>query len=225
MKTNRFQQDGFVIQRGVQYPVRGSGIPGSRVNVVYGRRKADAHVDRDGNWTAWLDPLDAGGPDNLVISSGTDSLVISNVCAGDVWVCSGQSNMEMTLQGADTGPADAAGATDCLLRMGRVPTTVEMDPSVELKKISWQESKPETAANFSAIGYYFGAHLRRNLNIPVGLVQCAVGATPAESWVPRYVLEDDRDYDLIFERWKRSLSVFPDPGKIYEKAFAEWAIS
>jgi len=222
LKLNTFQQDGCVIQRGVRYPVRGMADPHARIMVTYGSIGAGTQAGEDGRWTAWLDPQEAGGPRDLRVEAGADCRVVSNVCVGDVWVCSGQSNMEMVLKDADTGPADALRATDSLLRLATVPTTVTLDPLDGVRLAGWKPCDPESAAAFSAIGYYFGAHLRERLKVPIGLIKAAVGGTPGESWVPMRVLRADPDYGPIFDRWNRSLAVYPDSEKTYDKAFAQW---
>jgi len=223
LQLNSFQSDGFVIQHGVPYPIRGRGDPGRHIEVIYKNQRVIATVSADGSWVAWLDPMEYGGPEGLLVSSGTDKITISNVCVGDVWICAGQSNMEMALRGADNGITDATCANDSLLRMLKIPATVVEKPLLESNaNINWNEAIPDVSADFSAIGYYFGEHLRKHINIPIGLVQCAVGNTPAESWVPYRVLISDPDYKMIIERYKQSIAVYPDPEGIYEKAFAKW---
>lgn len=222
LHVNVLQQNGFVIQRGTPYPIRGVSIPGDTIKVSYKRQKSIARADEKGNWVVWLEAMNAAEPDSLIISSRNETLVIDNVCVGDVWVCAGQSNMEMSLRDTDTGMTDAGSAYDSHLRIAKISTRVETKPISEVKQILWQETSPSSASAFSAIGYYFGAYLRNYQKIPIGLIQCAVGATPAEAWTPRHILDNDSDYDLIFERWRRSIEIYPDPEKTYEKAFAKW---
>jgi len=214
--------EGAVVQRDVRYPVRGTARPGSRVRVTLGPQSAETVAGPDGSWEAWLGPQKAGGSHVLHVESGGETLDVGDVLVGDVWVCSGQSNMEMALRDTETGPADAAATNDPTMRLCRVPTRVELRPAASLPPLSWKAAAAESAASFSALGFYFGRALRAAVPVPLGLIQAAVGSTPGESWTSIGILQSDAAFRPIIDRWQRSLSVFPDTEHTYEKAFARW---
>lgn len=222
LMLNPFFRDGMVIQCDVRYPVRGTAPAGAQVRVTLGPQVADAVAGGAGVWTAWLDPVPAGGPHVLHVESSGEAIDIRDVWAGDVWVCSGQSNMEMALLGSETGPADAAAAHDPTLRLCRVPTRVSPAPQDSIPDLSWAPTTPQSAGAFSAVGFYFGRALRAAVPVPLGLVQAAVGNTPAESWTSLGTLQGNADFRPILDRWQESLRVFPDPGQTYAQAFKKW---
>ena len=183
-----------------------------------------AHSDAKGVWQVTIGPFQTGDARDLCIAvPDGDRLTIRDILIGDVWVCSGQSNMEMSLKEAEGGLLDAAEAHLPRLRLLRSPTCSAAEPQSDMPPGSrWQICGPAPALDFSAIGFYFGRHLAMHSHVPIGLIQAAVGNTPGESWVAREVLERDPDFTPIYERWQRALAMFPDPDKAYEKAFAKW---
>lgn len=222
LRLHTFLSDGAVIQRDVRYPVRGWAPPGQPVTVCLAGQTVQAVAGGDGAWTAWLAPLAAGGPFTLEVRDDHDTLRVREVLCGDVWICSGQSNMEMALKLSANGGAAAAAAADPLLRFVTIPKGVALEPQPALPACRWAACVPATAAEFSAIAYYFGRHLRQSLKLPLGLVQAAVSNTPGESWVPRHVLDENAEFAPILERWQRSLAAYPDPDRRYAQAFEEW---
>ena len=215
-------RDGAVVQRDVDLRLRGTAAPGDSIHGVFANREFMAAADSAGEWTASLGCHGAGGPYDLRVADdhGTQ-VILRNLLVGEVWICSGQSNMEMPLSRASGGAADAARAADDGLRLMIVPPRVADEPAKSCEA-RWQASGPESAAPFSAMGYYFGRHLREALGVPIGLIQAAVGNTPGEAWTPRPDLDADADFTPIFERWRRSLAVYPDAAGTYAAAFAEW---
>jgi len=223
LMCTQLTSDHAVLQRNMPLPLCGAAAPGERVTIEFRGRQHRAAADTAGKWRIVLDPQESGGPDDLVISTAAGrSVTVRDVLVGEVWVCAGQSNMAFALKDATGGLAEAAQAQLPLLRLLTVPHVVADQPCNKLPPTGWQACAPEAAASFSAVGYYFGKHLVEKLDLPVGLIQAAIGATPAESWVARTALESDGDYRPILERWRRSLACYPDPEQTYAKAFAEW---
>ena len=194
--------DNMVLQRDEPLLVRGIADAGERVTVAVNGVKVGTTAAHDGKWHVTLPPMKAGGPYELTISTPSRTLRYSDVLVGEVWLCSGQSNMEFLLrQSANASGADSE-CDDNQLRLydmkARWRTNpVQWDASVldslnHLQYYRNAEWKPATAANasdFSAVAYYFGKMLRDSLNVPVGLICNAIGGSPAEAWISRNSLE------------------------------------
>ncbi|HWH68103.1 MAG TPA: sialate O-acetylesterase, partial [Candidatus Sulfotelmatobacter sp.] len=139
-------------------------------------------------WEAKLRPLKAGGPDVFTISTRTQTIQFTNVLVGEVWVCSGQSNMEFPLKNSFQADGDIAAATNTQIRLFKVGKNRMESPTTRIKS-AWETLTPQNAAGFSAVGYYFGRDLQKARNVPVGLIGTYWGGTPAESWMDRASLE------------------------------------
>jgi len=213
-----------VWQRDRLLPLTGTAAPGAWVSLAFRGKTYATTADRLGHWGLCVGPFAPGGPDDAVLTLGETSITFDNILVGDVWVCSGQSNMTMALRDCDEGDQAIASATHPNLRLMTVPRTVaEKNFSLALPPdTQWQTCSPETAAEFSALAYWFGLRLVETLDVPIGLIHASVGATPAEAWVPRYVVEGNHLFRPIITRWRQSLADFPDPEKKYEQAFKQW---
>ena len=176
--------DNMVLQRGVADPVWGWAEPGQKIKVSLNGKTATAVAGADGKWMARIGPFKAGGPFTLTIA-GSQSVTLKNVMVGDVWICSGQSNMEMGM-GVINAPDDIAKANHPNLRLFTVPQTVATAPR-ELTVGNWGVCTPETLTKggwggFSAVGYFFGQNLQEMQNVPIGLIHTSWGGTVAEAW-------------------------------------------
>lgn len=215
--------DHAVWQRGASVPLEGAAAASSAVSATFRGRTYRTQADSAGRWRLALGPLEAGGPDDLVIQvDGAAPRTVRDILVGELWICSGQSNMEMALKEAEGGAEEIARAHHAHLRLLTVPRRVALEPTSDFDGAGWQRCAPEVAADFSAVGYWFGLRLQEALGVPVGLIQAAVGATPGEAWVPRAVLESDADFHPILARWRQSLQDHPDSEGRYAKAFAAW---
>lgn len=205
--------DNMVLQHGRPLVIRGRANAGEKVSVSVGGRQAHAITDGNGHWKVMLKPLKAGGPYTLSIRTKKQQLTFNNVLAGEVWLCSGQSNMEFMLKQSLTGAKDIPLANhndirlfnpQALWRTDAVEWPAEALDSINhlryLRKAAWQECSPGSVADFSAIAYYFGQMLRDSLNIPIGLICNAVGGSPTESWIDRRTLEFE--FPAILRNWK-----------------------
>jgi sialate O-acetylesterase len=225
----------MVLQQKSEVALWGKANPGSKivVTVPWGE-KASVKASADSSWLLKLATTDAGGPFDLTIANDDSLLTISDVMLGEVWLASGQSNMEMPLMGwppNDTiqGSAQAiANAANNAIRMFTVTRNVSAEPLADVVG-SWQVSSPETAPNFSATAYFFARKLNAELNVPVGIIHSSWGGTPAESWVNGTVLANDSDFvktvnDLkglapqmtVYNEWMKGLTcldVNPKDGK------------
>ncbi|PTY05576.1 hypothetical protein DB347_14480 [Opitutaceae bacterium EW11] len=172
--------DHMVLQRGKAAVLWGWTEKGAEVRVSVGEKTAKTRAGEGGRWEVRLEPLTVGGPYTLKID-GPKHVTIDDVLVGDVWLCGGQSNMQFSLERARDGAAEVAAANRPRLRLYTVGTRSAYGP-VAVPKGSWQVCSPETAAKFSAVGYFFGQRIESAANVPVGLVSVCLGGTPAECW-------------------------------------------
>ena len=180
-----------VFQRDVPFPVIGKSDPGSEVVVNWQGKEFKAKAGADGKWSLHLDPSPANEKGQVLkVTSGTNSIEVSDILIGEVWLASGQSNMEWKLKQIGDQSAEAEKADDPLLRLVGISHSPAHDPS-ESVKTTWNLTTKGSALNFSAVAYFFGRDLRRDLKVPVGVIQSAVGGTPAEAWTPLEFLKSD----------------------------------
>jgi sialate O-acetylesterase len=210
LKMDPLFSDNMVLQRGLEVKVFGMADPGAEVRVEFNGQKVSGKADRGGKWLIRLAPMDAaGGPLQLKASSGAISLVFNNIAVGDVWVCSGQSNMEIILPDSANAAPEIAAANYSQIRLYKA-------------NAPWQVCSPETITHFSAVGYYFGRELHRKLNVPIGLISAAIGATAIELWIPIKALEDDPALNYLVKDYNRALQDFPARQKKIEAEMAAW---
>lgn len=171
----------MVLQRGIRVPVWGWADPGEQVTVTIARQTGKAQAGADGKWMVHLAPLKTGGPLRLVIQ-GKNTLAVEDVLVGEVWLCSGQSNMVMKVSAAQNFEAERQAANTPEIRTFVVQPSYAEEPQSELKG-RWIVATPESVGEFSAAAYFFGRELHRSLHVPVGLVNSSVGGTAIEAWI------------------------------------------
>ena len=171
----------MVLQRGKPNRLWGWAKPGTAVRIEWADHHAVATAGPDGCWETGIEPPPAGGPYTLRLD-GPQRLEFHDVLVGDVWLCSGQSNMEFSLSRARDGEAEAKAASHSGIRLFRVAQQSAYTSAAVLRG-EWQVCEPATVAGFSAVAYYFGRKVHQATGIPIGLIQDAVGGSPAESWM------------------------------------------
>jgi sialate O-acetylesterase len=189
--------DDMVLQRGVQFPVWGWTTPGASVTVSMRGKSSKAFADAGGKWMARLGPFDAGGPYTLTVS-GPQSVTFNNVLVGDVWLASGQSNMEMGITQVNDAKEEVAHADYPQIRLFAVPKVIATRPLSTVKG-RWLVCTPKNIVEggwggFSAVAYFFGRHLHKELNVPIGLIHSSWGGTAAEGWVSAEALSEMPDF-------------------------------
>ncbi|MEO6035421.1 MAG: sialate O-acetylesterase [Verrucomicrobiota bacterium] len=209
VKPNGLFSNGAVLQQGVEVPVWGSANAGEKVIVRFQGQEVSTIAEK-GRWLVRLKPLKAGGPFTLNIS-GENSITLTNILIGEVWLCSGQSNMGFQLYRAANAAEALAAAGDSQLRLFSVPHESSDTPRADVSG-NWKESTAQTASNFSAVAWFFGRDLRRALKVPVGLIDSSVGGTPAEAWTSRETLATDPELKKIIELQAENVRKF-DPAK------------
>jgi sialate O-acetylesterase len=216
--------DGMVLQRHAAIPIWGKALPGEAITVRFNKLESSSVTTADSVWRVNLPPCEAGGPYTMQII-GADTIVVKNILVGEVWICSGQSNMEFTMAKSSDAGTDIPRASDDQLRLFLVKREVAEEPRFSCDA-RWEDSSPSSVKNFSAVAYYFGKRLREELGVPVGLVQPTWGGTPAECWIDRTVLETNPVLAPIMAHWREDLRRYPEAKKEYDansaRLFAEW---
>ncbi|MBN2445670.1 MAG: 9-O-acetylesterase, partial [Phycisphaerae bacterium] len=179
--------DHMVLQRDMPVPVWGWASPGEKITVTLNQHTVRTDSDADGAWRVTLPALQAGGPHTLVVR-GNNTITINDVLVGEVWLCSGQSNMEMGVGAAMNAKEEIAAAKFPRIRLFELPLTSAGEPAPDVNA-NWRVCSPDTIAagnwgGFSAIGYYFGRELHRELDVPIGLIDSCWGGTRIGSWTP-----------------------------------------
>jgi sialate O-acetylesterase len=187
VKPNGLIGDGMVLQQGIKAPIWGTADDGEEITVTIEKQKHTATA-KDGAWRVDLEPLKAGGPYELTIAGKTNTIRVKNVLVGEVWICSGQSNMEMYLRDTADAQKTIAASANPKIRLFVVPRLGAAVPQADVTG-EWKECGPKTVGGFSAVAYYFGRDLNKALDVPVGLIETNWGGTVCEAWTSRPALE------------------------------------
>ena len=217
VKLPKVLSDHVVLQRGAPIHIWGWADPGEQVTVSLLSQKQTATGDDLGKWSVYLAPQPAGGPYNITIA-GVNTITISDVLIGDVWLASGQSNMEMPLKGfpnssvLKNGAEEIANSTQPQIRLLRVHTRASDYPLPDLKDPDeiWTLCTPDTAADFSAVAYFFGREIQQQETVPVGLIDDTWGGTPVRAWVSLDSLSADSSLMPVFQDWSEMADTTAD---------------
>ncbi len=174
----------MVLQRNAPVKIWGWADKGERVTVTMAGQSARAKTNKEGKWEVTLDPMAAGGPFEMQIE-GKNVITLEDILVGDVWICSGQSNMEWPVYNSDNAEEEVASASYPQLRLFDVPHNVQLMPVNDVPEAQWAPCTPESVYNFSAVGYFFGRDLHRELKVPIGLISTNWGGTNVETWTSR----------------------------------------
>lgn len=211
---------GAVLQQGREIPVWGTAAAGEQVTVTLGETKAQATADAQGHWMARLAPQTAGGPHELVVE-GNNRLAVGEVLIGEVWLASGQSNMQWSVKASADPEATIAAANHPQLRLLTVPRQGQEEIQTTAE-ISWTPCTPESVPEFSAVAYHFGRHLQAALKCPVGLINTSYGGTPAEAWTTREKLLQIPELRGLVSEGDAELGRLAHAQRAYQAARAAW---
>lgn len=185
--------DNMVLQREKPIAVWGWANAKEKVKIQFHGQTKTAVADKNGKWKVSLDPEKAGGPYALTVS-GKNSITIKNILVGEVWICSGQSNMEWPLRATDNATQEISQASYPNIRHIKIPNVVASTPKEDFPSGDWKICSPETAADFTAVGYYYAVKLSKELNVPVGLINTSWGGTHSETWTSRETFESSEEF-------------------------------
>jgi sialate O-acetylesterase len=212
--------DNMVIQQGINTCIWGWAETGENVMVSMAGLSAKDTADSNGKWKVTIGPFTAGGPYEMIIS-GKNMLILKNILVGEVWLASGQSNMEWQLQASVNGAEEVARANYPEIRLFTVTRATSLRPCDDVRGC-WDECTPGTARSFSAVAYFFGRELNRALNVPVGLIHSSWGGTPAEAWTERTALVKNPQLKPILDKFESDLKNMPEAMIAYKEAQEKW---
>jgi sialate O-acetylesterase len=213
--------DHMVLQRDARVPVWGTAGPGETIRVEIAGRSGSDRAGGDGTWMVRLRELEAGGPYTMTVTGESGSRRFSDVLVGEVWVCSGQSNMQWPVGLSNDAEAEIAAATNPQLRLYYVERTTAESPQKDCKA-EWTACTPEAVRDFSAVAYFFGREVQKLRGVPVGLIHTSWGGTTAEAWTSREVLEANPAFEPILSRWDAIVRSYPEALQAYEAEHAAW---
>jgi sialate O-acetylesterase len=208
--------DNMVLQQKLANPVWGWDAPGTEVTVTFAGQTKNAKAGPDGRWTVKLDPVPANAKPQTMSIKGTTARELKNILVGEVWICSGQSNMQWNVGSCWDADLEIATAKYPQIHLITVPNVGLQEPQTNFRG-EWKECSPQTVGGFSAVGYFFGRVLHRTLDVPVGLINNAWGGSAAEAWVRRDVLEKDPRFKLLMANTKANEARLDNP-----RAKAKW---
>jgi sialate O-acetylesterase len=195
-KLPAFFGDHMVIQRNQPVPIWGWSSPNEKVTIHFNDQQKQVSADNYGKWRVMLDPEPAGGPFELNIH-GKNSIDIRDVMVGEVWICSGQSNMEFPLKYTKNADFEISMAGIPEIRQIKIPLTVSGTPKDDITPANWTVCSAKTAGDFTAVGYFFAKELVKQLHVPVGLINSTWGGTMIESWISHEAFENSPEFKSV----------------------------
>jgi sialate O-acetylesterase len=218
--------DHGVLQRDRPVPVWGRAGAGETVTVAFQGQQVATKAGSDGRWTAWLQPLAANAAGGDLVVTGKNTITLHDVLVGEVWLCSGQSNMEFLVHGANlrllNADQEVAAAHYPLIRHIKIKRA-ESDTPIGTASGSWEVCSPATVGQFTAVGYFFGRDIFKALGVPVGLVNSSYGGTRVEAWMPAEAFLTDPSFASVAVRWRQTLAEAPGKQAAYDAVFPAWS--
>jgi sialate O-acetylesterase len=193
--------DNMVFQRNVEFRVWGWAEKGEKVTVTFNEIKRAAKTGKDGKWLVIFPAMKEGGPFTMLIK-GRNEIKLVNIMLGDIWVCSGQSNMEWPLSLTRDAEKAIEEANFPDIRLFQCPHNVQFKPDDDIPETAWQVCTPGTAPGFSAVGFYFGRYIQKDLNVPIGLLWTSWGGTVAETWISEESIRQFGDFNGKLQEMK-----------------------
>jgi hypothetical protein len=209
VKLNGLFCEHMVLQAGQPVPVWGTAEAGEKVTVEFAGQSKTAEADAAGRWRVTLDPLAVQATPGVLTARGSDTVTVSDVVVGDVWLASGQSNMGFSLSGASNAAEVLPQAKDELLRFFEVKKATAAEPQTAVSGGKWETTSPDTAKGFSAVAYFFAREIRAKKGCPVGVIAGAWGGTPIQIWISLAGLKKEQanpqlvtDYAAALKQWQ-----------------------
>ena len=187
----------MVLQRNKAIQIWGWGDAGEKITVQFNKQVKKTKAGKDGSWKVELNPEVAGGPYQLVVT-GKNTLTFDDVLVGEVWICSGQSNMEWSLKNSDSAQREIRESDYPMIRHIKVPRTISSTPAKDITGGSWQKADSTTTPDFTAVGYFFARKLFKELNVPIGLINTSWGGSMVETWISKEAFEKTEEFKNLF---------------------------
>jgi sialate O-acetylesterase len=214
-------RDGAVLQRDQPLVVWGRAAAAEKVEVKFRGQTASVITGADGRWRVTLTAEKASNVPSELVATGANTVVVKDVLVGDVWLCSGQSNMAMLVRTSNDAEREMAAANFPQIRQFKVPTAVAARRAEDVAG-TWVACTPASAGSFSAAAYYFARDLHRRLGVPIGIVNSSWGGTQIEGWISEETMKELPLAQDIFDRWTKRLAEYPTAVAAHEKAQAKW---
>lgn len=223
LKLPSLFSDAMVLQRNKPVRVWGWATSGADISVSIADQRHKATANADGRWQLNLKPLPAGGPHQLTVAGDGGEITVKDLLIGEVWLCSGQSNMAMTVNRAKNFDAEAKATDYPQIRMFKVTSGHAREPQQHANG-SWAVCSPDTVGSFSATAYFFGRRVHKELNVPIGLINSSVGGTSVESWTSMPAQSAVSAIKPRLDAWKESDTAYDEEAAKarYEKSLAAW---
>ncbi len=211
-------QDHAILQRNQPLPIWGRAEPGEKIAVNFRDQTVGATTDADGRWLVYLEPISAAiEPADLTVT-GKTTVVIQDVLVGEVWLASGQSNMNRQISSLPDAAEVIAKVNNPFIRQLTVALTAAKEPADKVETSGWQTADPTTAGNFSAVAWFFATDLQRKLGVPVGIIHSSWGGSKIEAWMDSRTLQTTKVWPAIDERWQYLIANYPR----IEAEYAAW---
>jgi sialate O-acetylesterase len=235
--------DNMVLQRDVKVPIWGWADAGEQILIEFQNKVFKTQAGTDGKWNIKLSTYHAGGPYQMLLKTNKEQVMLKNILIGDVWVASGQSNMELGIQAVKGGAEAIANATDTLIHFFYVPMTYALQPKNDIGKTApespngkWVVCSPQVMANpnwawhgITGVGYFFAQQIRKTQGCPVGLIATYKGGTPAQAWVSMEGLQKDSAFttyvakhQALVDHLAEAQAAYPQQAAAYKEALAKW---
>ena len=214
-------QDHAVLQRDKPLPVWGRAAPGEKVTVEFLGQKVGTTTCADGRWIVYLEPVPAVAAPTTLTVTGQNTVTLQDILVGEVWLASGQSNMEWSVERSNDAAAEIAAADFPQIREFNATNTVADQPADTVAG-DWQVCSPARAGRLSAVAYYFARDLHRKLGVPVGILNATWGGTPVESWTDLVTLKATTAWPAIDARWQKAVAEHPERVANYPAERAAW---
>ncbi len=219
--------DNMVLQQGMNVPVWGWAKPGEKVSVKFAEQAVNTAAGKDGKWSLKLAPLKAGGKPSELVIVGENTLRFKNVVVGEVWLCSGQSNMAMILRSVNNAKkeiADAANYGD--IRLYKMKYAPASDPKEDNRGV-WSICTPASVTRFSAVAYFFGRDLNRQLKVPIALISASRGGSTVEAWTSKEKIDANAALRKVAHKWDRIAAAYDAEAvkRKLDKAVEKWKLA
>jgi len=222
LKVSKLFNNHMVIQRNHKINIWGSNNEMKTVSILFNNKSYKTKTDSKGDWKIDLPEMKEGGPYEMTIKSGKESIIISDILIGDVWICSGQSNMEWPVKTSNNAIVEIASANDSNIRHFKVPLSSANAPESELAGGIWNITNSKNVGDFTAVGYFFAKNLRATNNkVPIGLINTSWGGSRIEPWMNAEVLGIENAKDFFDQVQEKSDEEFMKQVAVYKKVFPQ----